>query len=271
MTHSSLSLPVVLIGLLLTGCTGEDGGFSVGVSLGGTGTGDMSVGTQNPVPNPRPNPGTDHMEDNGEYAVAYPNPVTQYCGGIERTIQFVRHYSPFIPMKMGDRMDLLGINSGLKVRYKLQVIVKNTTSEPIYEYVNSCQAAIQLTGSKIVKKSETNYCLNGETVNTYQPNEAKIYYYTFNLPNVLQNWTASYNTQYSNQLYASPYEDDNLSSRTQCDALSTILLMDEYPSSKIGAPPQTSEQGNSSNPSDGGSNNNDDTTEEPPIFGGFDL
>ncbi|MDC4397444.1 hypothetical protein OHW58_18100 [Acinetobacter baumannii] len=272
MPHSRLTLPLVSVGLfILSGCTGEDGGFNVGVTLGGTGTGEMTVGTENPVTNPRPNPGSNQMEDDGEYAVAYPNPVTQYCGGVERTIQFVRHYAPFIPMKMGDRMDLLGINSGLKVRYKLQVIVKNTISEPIYEYINSCKAAIQLTGSKTEKKSETNYCLNDETVNTYQPNESKTYYYTFNLPNILQNWTASYNTQYSNQLYASPYEEDNLSSRTQCDALSTILLMDEYPSSKDGAPPQTSEPKSGSNSSEGNSNNDDTTTEEPPIFGGFDL
>ncbi|MFW1893743.1 hypothetical protein ACG9WS_19045, partial [Acinetobacter geminorum] len=95
--------------------------------------------------------------------------------------------------------------------------------------------------SKTEKISETNDCLNDETVNTYQPHEEKTYSYTFNLPNILQNWTASYNTQYSNQVYASPYEEDNLSSRTQCDALSTILLIDEYPSSKDGAPPQSSD------------------------------
>ncbi|MDC5388639.1 hypothetical protein OHW71_17965, partial [Acinetobacter baumannii] len=194
-----------------------------------------------------------------------------YCGGIERTIQFVRHYSPFIPMKMGDRVDHLGINSGWPLRYKLQIIVKNTTSEPIYEYINSCKAAIQLKGSKTEKTSETNYCLNDETVNTYQPNEEKTYYYTFNLPNILQNWTVSYSSQYSKQLYPTLYDDDNDSLRTHCAALSTILLMDEYPSNRDGSPPQTSEQESNSNSSGVDSNNDDTKTGESPIFGGFEL
>lgn len=271
MPHLRLTLPLVSLTLfILSGCTGEDGGFHVGVTLGGTGTGEMTVGTENPVTNPRPNPGSNQMEEDGEYAVGYPNPVTQYCGGVERTIQFVRHYAPFVPMKMGDRMDLLGINSGLKVRYKLQIIVKNTTSEPIYEYINSCKAAIQLTGSKTEKTSETNYCLNEETVNTYQPNEEKTYYYSFNLPNILQNWTISYTSQYSKQLYPTLYDDDNDSLRTHCSALSTVLLMDEYPSGRDGAPPQTSEQENNSSSSQVDSSNNT-KTDESPIFGGFDL
>jgi len=80
-SYSRLSL--VLIGtLVFTGCSDENGNFSVGVSLGGTGTG----GAQGPVPKPKPDP----ADDDVEYAVAYPNPVIQYCDGIERTIQFVR-------------------------------------------------------------------------------------------------------------------------------------------------------------------------------------
>lgn len=38
--------------LLLAGCKDEDGNLSVGVSLGGTGTGGLSVGTESPVPKP---------------------------------------------------------------------------------------------------------------------------------------------------------------------------------------------------------------------------
>ncbi|BFM87357.1 hypothetical protein [Acinetobacter baumannii] len=42
MPHSRLTLPLVSVGLfMLSGCTGEDGGFNVGVTLGGTGTGEM--------------------------------------------------------------------------------------------------------------------------------------------------------------------------------------------------------------------------------------
>lgn len=255
-SYSRLSL--VLIGtLVFTGCSDENGNFSVGVSLGGTGTG----GAQGPVPKPKPDP----ADDDVEYAVAYPNPVIQYCDGIERTIQFVRHYPPFIPMKMGDRMDLLSIKNSLKVRYKLQVIIKNTTSAPIYEYINSCEASFQLTGTKTAKKTETDYCLNDETVNTYQPNESKTYYYAFNLPNILQNWTVNYNAQYSKQLYASNYDDENLNTRTQCDPLSTILLIDEYPSTKDGAPQGYEKE------DDSGSNNGEEIIDTPPVFGGFGL
>lgn len=268
--HSKLCL--MLMGtLLFTGCTDENGNFSVGVSLGGTGTGGLSVGTESPVPKPQPDINPDRMEDDAEYAVAYPNPVTQNCDGIERTIQFVSHYAPFSPMVMGDRMDLLSIHNGLKVRYKLKVVVKNNTSAPMYEYINSCDAAFQLTGTKTSKKAQTDYCLNDETVNTYQPNESRTYYYSFNLPNILQNWTASYHTQYSKELYASSYDDENESKRTQCAPLSTILLIDQYPSTKDGAPPTSSTGGTGNNNS--GSNNNSSTnpTDQPPIFGGFDL
>ncbi|MCU4413320.1 hypothetical protein KTH71_04580 [Acinetobacter sp. WU_MDCI_Axc73] len=217
-----------LIGvLILSGCKDENGNFSVGVSLGGTGTG--SIATPRPDINPNP------TENDILYAIAYPDPVTQYCDGVERTIQFVRYYAPFTPMIKGDRMDLIPINHTLKVRYKLQVIVKNTTSSKMYEYINSCSSAFQLTGTQTEKNTKTDYCLNDETVNEYQPNETRTYYYTFNLPNILQNWTASYHAQYSNQLYASPYEDDNLSSRSQCDPLTSTLLLDEYPSSMDGS------------------------------------
>jgi hypothetical protein len=81
------------------------------------------------------------MEDDAEYAVVYPDPVTQNCDGVERTIQFVRHYAPFPQWSWVIEMDLLSIHNSLKVRYKLQVIVKNNTPEPVYEYINSCEAA----------------------------------------------------------------------------------------------------------------------------------
>lgn len=269
--HSKLCL--ILLGtLVFTGCEDENGNFNVGVSLGGTGTGGLSVGTESPLPKPDVKP--DRMEEDGVvYAVAYPNPVTQNCDGIERTIQFVRHYAPHIPMMMGDRTDLLGMKESLRIRFKLQVIVKNTTSSPIYEYTNSCKAAFQLTGTKTTKTTQTDYCLNDETVSVYQPNESRAYFYTFNLPNILQNWTASYHAQYSKKFYAetlgSSYDDESIKDRTQCDPLSTMLLLDEFPSTKDGAPPST----NIGNGNNSGSTNNPptDTGNPTPIFGGFDL
>ncbi|MGT2571970.1 hypothetical protein [Acinetobacter ursingii] len=256
-----------LIGvLILSGCKDENGNFSVGVSLGGTGTGNIST----PRPDISPNP----TENDILYAIAYPDPITQYCDGMERTIQFVRHYAPFTPMMRGDRMDLIPINHGLKVRYKLQVTVKNTTASKMYEYIDSCNAAFQLTGTQTIKTTSTDYCLNDETVNEYQPNETRTYYYTFNLPNILQNWTASYHAQYSNQLYASPYEEDNLSNRSQCDALTSTLLLDEYPSSKDGSTQPSSgndliqQDYNSGNESGDSKNNLLDNTS---LFGNFGL
>lgn len=272
MVKSNLRFFLILIAALGSkGCVDESGNVSVGVSLGGTGTGGgLSVGTNNPSPKPRPDINPDQMEDDAEYAVVYPDPVTQNCDGVERTIQFVRHYAPFPPMVMGDRMDLLSIHNSLKVRYKLQVIVKNNTPEPVYEYINSCEAAFQLTGTKTIKKAQTDYCLNDETVSVYQPNESRTYYYSFNLPNILQNWTASYDAQYSKQLYPSPYEDENVSMRTQCTPLSTVLVVDPYPSSMDGAP-QDNGTGTESNNSGSQDSNTDNSTDETPIFGGFGL
>ncbi|AZN67302.1 hypothetical protein [Acinetobacter haemolyticus] len=263
-----------LLGVVFfTGCKDENGNFNVGVSLGGTGTG-IPIDAENPVPKPHPNPGPNPVEEEGVlYAVAYPNPITQNCNGIERTIQFVQHSYPHQPMILGDRMDLLAMNDPLRVRFKLQVIVKNTTSSPIYEYINSCKAAFQLTGTKTAKTTQTDYCLNDETVNVYQPNESRTYFYTFHLPNILQNWIANYQAQYSKKFYAetqgSVYDDESIKERTQCDPLSTILLLDEYPSTKDGAPPSS----NTGNGNNSGSNNNPPTNTDnpPPIFGGFDL
>ena len=274
MAYLHTRLCLVLFGTIaFSGCEDENGNLNVGVSLGGTGTGGLSVGTESPVPKPQPDIKPDRLEEDGLlYAVAYPNPITQNCNGIERTIQFVSHYSPYLPMKMGDRMDLLGMSESLRVRFKLQVLVKNTTSSPVYEYINSCKAAFQLTGTKTTKSTQTDYCLNDETVNVYQPGESRTYFYTFNLPNILQNWTASYHAQYSKKLYAesqgAAYDDDSIKERTQCDSLSTILLVDEYPSTRDGAPPppNTSE----GNPQDQGEEQPTDSV-EPPIFGGFDL
>ncbi|WP_171407470.1 hypothetical protein [Acinetobacter sp. 2JN-4] len=283
--HSKLCL--VLIGtFVFTGCKDENGNFNVGVSLGGTGTGGLSVGTESPVPKPQPDVKPDRMEEDGLlYAVAYPNPITQNCNEIERTIQFVRHYSPHIPMIMGDRVDLFGMKDSSPTRFKLQIIVKNTTSSPVYEYINSCKAAFQLTGTKTPKTTESDYCLNDETVNVYQPNESRTYFYAFNLPNILQNWKASYHAEYSKKLYAGAdgamFDNASIKERVQCDPLSTALLIDEYPSTKDGAPPPS----NTGNTNNSGSENNqpvnptpifggydlDDDEAEPPIFGGFGL
>ncbi|MBJ9984719.1 hypothetical protein IAE19_04590 [Acinetobacter sp. S40] len=248
---------------MLSGCGEESQNFSVGVSLGGTGTGTVSTPRPDIIPNP--------TEDDVLYALAYPDPVTQYCNGMERTIQFVRHYAPFTPMMQGDRMDLLSINHSLKVRYKLQVIVKNTTSSKMYEYIDSCNSAFQLTGTQTEKNTKTNECLNDETVNEYQPNETRTYYYTFNLPNILQNWTASYHSQYSSQLYASSYEEDNLANRSQCSPLTSILLIDAYPSSMDSAP-KTNTEDNSENESNSVDESSQQTASDPlPQFGAFGL
>ena len=274
MKSTQYKLSLVLLGaFFFTGCKDENDNFNVGVSLGGTGTG-IPIGADSPVPKPNPNPGPNPVEEEGVlYAVAYPNPITQNCNGIERTIQFVQHAYPHQPMILGDRMDLLAVNDPLRVRFKLQVIVKNTTSSPIYEYINSCKAAFQLIGTKTAKKTQTDYCLNDETVNVYQPDESRTYFYTFNLPNILQNWIASYQAKYSKKFYAeaqgSTYDDESIKERTQCDPLSTILLLDEYPSTKDGAPP-SSNTGNGNN-SDSNNNPPTNTDNQPPIFGGFDL
>jgi len=265
-------LAICLGGSAITGCTDENGDFNVGVSLGGTGSGDgLSVGTQNPAPKPRPDVNPDRMEDDTEYAVAYPNPITQNCDGVERTLQFVRHYSPYDPMQLGDRMDLLGINNSLRVRYKVQLIIKNTNSVPIYEYIDSCEAAFLLTGTKTAKKTETDYCLNDETVNVYQPNETRTYYYTFNLPNILQNWKISYHAKYAKKMYSpqgSVYDDDSIKERTQCDPLNSILLLDEYPSTGVEPPPSNTTEETTDVDEDGSSHQ---PVDPPPIFGGFDL
>lgn len=254
---------VIIFTLMISGCKDENGTYRVGVSLGGTGTG---TGTISP---PKPTP----TDDKVLYALAYPNPVTQYCNGMERTIQFVSHYAPFKPMIKGDRMDLLSINNSLKVRYKLQVIVKNTTASKMYEYIDSCSSAFQLIGSQTEKSTQSSYCLNDETVNEYQPNETRTYYYTFNLPNILQNWTASYKTQYSNQLYASPYEEDNLINRSQCSPLTTTLVIDEYPSSMDIIPNQNESLNNlnDSQSESGNENSNTNARNELPVFAHFGL
>lgn len=274
MTYLHSRLYLILLGtLVFTGCEDENGNFNVGVSLGGTGTGGISVGTESPVPKPQPDINPERLEEDGLlYAVAYPNPIIQNCNGVERSIQFVRHYFPHTPMMMGDRVDLFGMKDSFRIRFKLQVVVKNTNLFPVYEYINSCKSAFQITGSKTAKTTQTDYCLNDETVSVYQPNESKTFFYTFNLPNILQNWTASYNAEYSKKFYAeslgSIYDDESIKERTQCGPLSTKLLIDEYPSIKDGLPPTSNNQnGNSTD-----SNNVEPIdSSDPPIFGGFDL
>ncbi|WP_202742931.1 hypothetical protein [Acinetobacter calcoaceticus] len=201
-----------------------------GVSLGGTGTGDLSVGPQNPVSIPKPDIHPDQIKEEEEYIIAYQNPRTQYCDGIERTIQFVGDSFLYVPMKTRGEVNFVEINNPLKQRYKLELIIKNTTSDIIYEYVDACRAAIQLTGWKTEKKPKTNFCLNNEVVNSFQPNESRTYYYTFNLPDLSSEWGVSYNAQYSNELYTSSYSNEEISPRSNCETLSTsLLLIEKYP------------------------------------------
>ena len=271
MSQSKLRFHFIFMGALaLSGCVDENGNVSVGVSLGGTGTGsELSVGTPNPTPNPRPDVEPDRMEDDAEYAVAYPDPVVQNCYGIERTMQFIEHYND-VPVVSGDRVDLFGINSKSlpPIRFKLRVIVKNTSPSRIYEYVDSCKAAFQLTGSKTAKTTQSDYCLNDETVNVYEPNEQRTFYYTFNLPNILQTWTASYDAEYSTSF------SSEVSQRNQCETLSSQLVVDAYPSSMDGAPPDKDSGTATVNTGSQDSNTDDSSqsgADDSPIFGGFGL
>lgn len=271
MSQSQLRFHLILIGTLaLSGCVDENGNVSVGVSLGGTGTGSgIPIGTPNPTPNPRPDVEPDRMEDDAEYAVAYPDPVVQNCYGVERTIQFIEHYNQ-TPVFAGDRQDLFGVNSKTlpPIKFKLRVTVKNTLPTRVYEYIDSCKAAFQLSGSKTVKTTQSDYCLNDETVNVYQPNEERTYYYAFNLPNILQTWTASYHAEYSTAFYSDSVQ------RNQCETLSTQLVVDPYPSSMDGAPPDKDSGTSSVDTGSQNSSTNDSSqsgSDDSPIFGGFGL
>lgn len=259
---------ILVSAFILSSCKDENGNYSVGVSLGGTGNGGISVGSGNPIPSPQPEVKPDRMEDDTEYAVAYPDPITQNCNDIERKIRFVSHYSPYVPLQNGDRQDLFGINSKSlpPIRFKLEVTIKNNSESKYYEYIDSCKAAFQLVGSKTEKMTSADYCLNDESVNEYQPHESRKFYYTFNLPNILQIWTVSYNAQYSKKFYGSSYEEDNLIERTQCNPLSTKLILDKYVSSRDDAPiiPNNVDDSNRNY-------SNADSLRVPPIFGGFDV
>ena len=191
------------------------------MSLGGTGTG----GTASPPFGSGTKP--EHLEDDVEYAVVYPNPIIQNCGLVERSIRFVSHYAPYNPLQANDRQDLFGINSKSlpPIRFKVQVVVKNNTDSPLYEYVERCKAAFQLSGAETPKITTTDYCLNDEVVNEYQPHESRTQYYSFNLPNIFQNWTVSYRTQYAGQFDGSSFDEDNLAQRTQCEPLTTKLTL----------------------------------------------
>jgi hypothetical protein len=58
--------------------------------------------------------------------------------------------------------------------------------------------------------------------------------------------------------------------RTQCTPLSTVLVVDPYPSSMDGAP-QDNGTGTESSNSGSQDSNTDNSTDETPIFGGFGL
>ncbi|MDO7410843.1 hypothetical protein Q5X48_03340 [Acinetobacter baumannii] len=207
MAQSRLSSFLMLINFcFFTACTEENGNYMAGVSLGGTGTGNVSIGPHNnPVVIPKPDIHPDHIKVEEEYIIDHPGHTIQYCGGIERKIQFVNESFPFSFLNNSEKLNFFELKDPLEKKYRMDVTMANTTSNIIYKYVNGCQAAFQLIGSK-VNKSKANFCLNDEIIKAYQPNKSRIYYYTFKLPSLLGEWQATYDAQYSNILYTSNRE-----------------------------------------------------------------
>lgn len=223
--------------LFISGCnetTGNDY-FTAGVSLGGSGTGG---GAQKPGEG-KPD---QLIEDDVAYEVVYTDPVTQTCGEIERTIQFIDIWNKSEVKRAGERQELFSLTSLDPSRLAVQVVIKNTSASPVYEYIDSCRPLVQLTGTQGYSNQRTaslqlsqkedkrqdddqpaSLCLNEQTVQVYQPDETRQYQYIFSLPNINQQWVLGYESQYG----VDAFYNASLYRRTQCEAIKINLEMEK--------------------------------------------
>ncbi|QER39193.1 hypothetical protein F2A31_05540 [Acinetobacter suaedae] len=219
-------------GILLTGCGGDD--FSAGVSLGGTGNG-SGIGVNNPQPpttNPpiigepdeTPIPELEEVDTSILKEQVYSGKKEQSCGGLHRSMYFKGlvngQYDEIVeelrtPISQYDRT----------VGAILHVKVCNTTSSPVYEYIPSCRSPISLlnqNGTPILPHNWMS-CINSEFIHVYQPNQCHTYDFRYTFANVIKQWKFRYQTEYAFNLIG----NDN---RIQCEPLETslkIVAMDQ--------------------------------------------
>ncbi|RZF53086.1 hypothetical protein EXE30_08140 [Acinetobacter halotolerans] len=183
----NISLTFLLCGLanVLTAC-GEN--FSASnVSLGGSGS-----GHQKP---PNPTGGDSipsHDEKDTIYYVKIPAMNNNECMGMQRNVHFIFTDSKqAIPVGSTQYLPLTS----------LQVEIKNTTPNYIFERADQCQPFKIQKNDMVFARSPYPHCsLEQQSVQVFQPYETKIYTLNLDFINAAHQWDVNYLVSYGSEL-----------------------------------------------------------------------
>ncbi|MGK9156022.1 hypothetical protein [Acinetobacter radioresistens] len=205
-----LKITLAVCGILLFPGCGEEGIYTAGVSLGGSGTGSNPPGEN---PNPAPPHGGDNeappiiieppptieeppVIDDRIYKVRYEGKSEDTCSGVRRTMYI-------LDIESGQNLDS---QTAIVLRDKLlqdpniavQIVIQNQSNNIVYENIQSCQVPFQLKimDGKILKASQQFSCGKNESVQIYQPFETKVYDFKFNIPKESNQWKLLYKANY---------------------------------------------------------------------------
>ncbi|GEM_PF-6256963 len=207
-----LKITLAICGILLFSGCGEEGIYTAGASLGGSGTGSNPPGGN---PNPAPPHGGDNeappiiiepppiiiepppiIEDR-VYKVRYEGKGEDSCSGVKRTIYM-------LDIQSGQILDSQAatILKGELLQdpnIVVQIVIQNQSNNIVYEKIQSCQLPFQLKSmdGKSLKANQQFSCGKNESVQIYKPYETKVYDFKFNIPKESNQWKLLYKANYS--------------------------------------------------------------------------
>ena len=194
--------------LILCAC-GETENFSVGVSMGGSGTGSTLPISTGGIGTTTPRPSDDFYTENEVNYLAWSiGKIETICGNAKINMQLIDNQSKQI-LDPGHGTFLSVINDTNITNASILVTVENSGQEQLYEYYDNCQPNIKLFNDEDneLQSSQQFICENDYFTNEYKSQEIKTYEYKFTLPKNEGKYTLSFVPNFST---SKPYSLENI-------------------------------------------------------------
>lgn len=214
---------ILLSPLIFFGC-GENENFSVGVSIGGSGTGStipVNTGGTGPI---SPLPSEEDDPDNEINFLIWSNGKAEMlCGKALISIQFL-HSQTEQPLEQGYGSFISKPTKENPTNVSLLITTENLGQEPLYEYFSDCRPNLKLLDSENneQKSSQEFTCPNDNIIREYKPQETKVYKYKFTVPYDKSENTVSYFPDFS---FGGLLPKEQ---RSSCEPLNYQIKVQEY-------------------------------------------
>ncbi|MBJ9986998.1 hypothetical protein IAE19_16325 [Acinetobacter sp. S40] len=195
---------LIYLSFLFLAACGEDGNYSAGVSLGGTGTGPLGNGeggllitdAQLPKPSDDIDPELIH-----EYIIWSNGAIESQCGDVKVSIQLL-HNQTKQPLEYGQGSVVSTPTDLQPTNVSVQITTENLIQHPVFEYLTECKPNLKLEDQfgNEYKSNQEYICANDSLVREYGPLQKNIYHYSFSVPLAESKRTILYQPDFSSKI-----------------------------------------------------------------------